>query len=389
MSSHAHTVLRLCLFTCAAAFFSSPAAAQEFDFTCSIVDGILVDADGNPADATKPCYPAELEGIIGNVGPNGLAVTPGAGTGTGGTSSADGTGSTGDATTPVDTPPDENGLCYSSYTTSGLPAGDPVPCEGDTGTDPVDPGDEPEPLGSVIIAGVLNGGDTAYSVLRLASLEDGGGLAQIAVVDPADGEVLGIWNNFELDRYGSVQIDVAAALSEAFNSPAGSTAGTFTLPSVIDLHISSGFNGSVQHLIGNTTDGLLINASACGANATASDRIPYIPADTVTVQSWVRIVTIGSEDAAADVLIRDAVTGVPAAIWISEPVPAGGSLMVDAATIREQAAIDAGLSSLGEIMIDPATFPDVLRLELVATSNITGAVTDQTISCTLPDTLSE
>ena len=109
--------------------------------------------------------------------------------------------------------------------------------------------------------------------------------------------------------YSSVQIHAANAIGEF------SATGT-PLPAILDVYVWASFPGTVQHLTANATDGLLTNASACGWHVTAPDRLAYAPADTATVRSWVRIVNIGDAEAVADVILRDAATSEPAAIWI-------------------------------------------------------------------------
>lgn len=390
MTGLASHTLRSGFLACVAfAAWSAPAAAQNFDFTCSInSDGLLVDAMGLPVDATVPCFPAELEGLIGTMGPNGLPLTS-----DGGSTGSTGVVSNGSGTTDDGTP---NSVGGDGVTPSGVVVGDGSTVGGgdsaDDGTGssdpsvPSDPGDaeatppvpDPTPIPApVIFAGALNGGSDAVSVLRLANFGEAAGTAHVTAVDPASGEVLA-WADFDLDLYSATQASIPATFGSI--APTGKP-----MPAVIDLQISADFPGTVQHLIGNPADGLLTNASSCGARvSTLDDRIAYIPPDAGDVRSWVRIVNSGDVEAYADVIVRHAATGEPITIWISDPVSPGGSITVPAAAVRAQVAADAGLdpvTDIAAIMIDPATFPENMRLELVATNGLTGAVADQTTVC--------
>jgi hypothetical protein len=219
----------------------------------------------------------------------------------------------------------------------------------------------------------LNGGATAFSVVRLANFGNTAGTTRIAIINPANGQTLANWSSAEVPSHGALQSSLAAIVAAATLEPA-----VTTVPAVVDLRISATFRGTAQHLIGNGNDGTLSDSSACGRDAIAPrERIGFVPTDTTTSQSWLRIVNTNMVPDTVAAVIRNAASGASVATWTSASVAGGGSLTVPVATIRTEAIVDPALAA---IVIDTDHLAEGLRLELVVTTS-TGAAADQTITC--------
>ncbi|MCB2106835.1 MAG: hypothetical protein KDE14_03995 [Rhodobacteraceae bacterium] len=382
-----------------AAFLSGQVLAAGEPGTCMATSpgalGVRLDAAGVPDPLALPCYPDTGEDFIPSGDPTGATgssgpvvgavvdpeVEPGTGEGEAGSSCVQTTlTSAGVRVDAAGSPVSEEDACPDEED-QPIDGGSNNPGDVDDGSGSSEPGEpDDDESQSVVFAGVLNSDRDMISVLRLANFSDNAGAVHFTIVDPETGDTVALWTSPEIEPYTAMQVVVADAVGKY--APTGTT-----LPEIIDIRARADFSGTIQHLIGNISDGLLINASTCGTDGVArQDRIAFMPDDTATVRSWMRIVNNAETEAYADVSVRDAATGIPAAIWISPTVPPGSSITVPADTIRSQAAIDAGLdpdNGLGAVIIEPATFPENMRLELVAISLLTGAVADQTVSCKL------
>jgi hypothetical protein len=221
----------------------------------------------------------------------------------------------------------------------------------------------------------MNGSGNAFSVLRFANSGATAGSARVAIINPADGQVLGHWLSAEIPAHGAIQTTLANVIGGTTLAPS-----LTSTPAVVNLQISASFRGTVQHLI-RDNNGALVNASACGPSVTAPrERLGFVPADSGTTQSWVRIVNGGNTASPATLVVRNAASGTQLGTWLSPSVPASGSATIALATLLGTVGVDPTVAG---VMIDSDHLAQGLRLELTAASAQSGAVIDQTIVCGL------
>ncbi len=232
-------------------------------------------------------------------------------------------------------------------------------------------------LADVAIGSVFSGAQpAAQSFLRLFNAGEGPGTVKVKLTDSATGRAVATWTSPAIPAGASAQFAVAAM-------DAG-VASSIARPPLYTAAIETTMQGTVQHVLWNSSAGALTNLSTCSTGATIN-RTQVNNVHSSLLQADYPSTVIVTNTAAAESPVQlgvfDATSGARLGTYVTATVPANGQLSIAVPTIEAGARITPAAGANHYNLKAEGSFTGYLQH--VVNSKLAGLSADLTTVCPL------
>lgn len=231
---------------------------------------------------------------------------------------------------------------------------------------------------STFIAGVGPTSSATTTLLRFTNIGTDAGSATVTLYAADTGTQLATWTSASIPSFGSLQIDLSALIAAA--TPALTTAQA---SAALDLGVSGGFKGTVQHLL--VANDVASNLSRCAIDGSRKVFGAVAGPGNLDLSSAIEIGNRSDQAQTVTLTLHSSVDGTVLGTWTSPSIPAHGSITVTASTLAS-AATPVVPATTASFTVEASSLTGGVVLAHLSQPKAGGIVTDLSQACRIAET---